>query len=182
MPEIKSLLEQQLERGEELRSTWPWRLLVFTALAFVILILVYAGMSFGYAPYLNSEIKKLDQKLADLNSQLESDQPKALMSLYSELLGVQGLLESHPLASKFFDFLEKSTDSRVYFTNLSFSVEEKSIKLEGIASDHNSLVRQIEIFRRSPRVKAIFLDDSRTRDQNDAQFILRLIVDDAMFK
>lgn len=180
--EVKSILEEQLKRGEQFAGAWPWRLLVFMLILFLVTIFIYAGMAFGYKPYLNSQLDVLDKKLADLNKQVESDQSKILITLYSQLVNAQSILDSHFMPSKLFKFLETNTEERVYYQILTLSLAEKTLKIEGTAGDYNALVRQAEYFRRAPEIKAVFLDDSRTREGGDIQFTLRLILDPGILK
>lgn len=160
----------------------PWRLLLFAAILLGTLFFVYLGMIFGYEPYLNSQIKNLDQKIAGLNQRVESDETKNLINLYSQLVNIQGLLRSHPLPSKLFQFLENNMDAGVYYSDLNLSLSDRNLKIAGAANDYGALARQLEIFRKSPSVKAVFLDESKTGEANKIIFTMKMIMDENILR
>ncbi|MBI3638588.1 hypothetical protein HY227_02485 [Candidatus Wolfebacteria bacterium] len=180
----KSSLEEQIKRSAQAAGAGdlPWRLLLFMVLIFGITVLVYFGIIFGYKPYLSSQIKKLDQEIAAQSKNIERDEPKALITLYSQLVNIQNLLNSHPMPSKVLEFFEKNTLQNVYYVSLNLSVPEKNAKIDGVAEDYDAVVKQLEIFRKAPEVKSVFLDDSRARDGGMVQFSLRLTFVDEIFK
>lgn len=183
MPQYgKSILEEQLKRGVEISGRWPWRLLLFMLIIFGLTAFVYAGMVVGYGPYLDSQIKTLDKNLADLDARVQSDQPKALINLYSQLVNLQSLLKTHPLPSKLLQFLEGNTDVNVYYTSLDFSLSNQTLKLGGLASDYGALSRQLAIFRTNPQVKGASLEDSRSGESGNIQFQVRLVISSDLLK
>ncbi len=178
----KSVLEEQLRRGERLPVGWPWRLLTFMVIIFGMAVLAYVGMTFGYETYLNARIKNLDQKIGELSQSVEEGREKNLTSLYSQLVNVQSLLASHPMPSKILGFLEKNTHPRIYYSTLTLAVPEKTLKMEGVATDYNSIVEQAELFRRALEVKSVFLDDSAAREEGNVRFTIRLLLKPEIFK
>ena len=176
MPELTpSLLEEQLKKRERLPVGWPWRLLVFTTIVFGLTVAIYFGMVLGYKPYLNSQVKNLDQKIASLGQAIDEQQQKGMANFYSQLINIQNLLASHQTASNLFGFLEKNTHQNVYYSSLNASLLEKSVKIEGNASDYNVLVQQLELFRRAPEIERVLLDDSRSSDTGGINFSIRVI-------
>ena len=178
----KSLLEEQLKHGGSAEGAWPWRLLLFMIIVFVSFIFLYLGIIWGYEPYLDSQAKQLDSQISVLNKQALSDEPKSLINLYSQLANVYSLLQSHPMPSKILAFLESNTDIGIYYTNLDFSTPDRNLKMAGVSRDYASLGRQLELFRRQSGVGAVFLDDSKTRDSRDVQFLIRLIIRPELFR
>jgi len=177
-----SVLEEELKRGEKLSVGWPWRLLSFAIIVFGLTAATYLGMSFGYKPYLNSRIKELDSRITNLTQQIDATQQENLISFYSQLVNVKELLNSHPAISKIFDFLEKNVHNQVYYVFLNLSLNEKSIKIEGIAPDYHTLVKQLELFQRAPEIEKLFLEDSRALEGGETRFSIRLIFKSEMVK
>ena len=161
---------------------WPWRLLVFVVIIFGVTVATYLGMTLGYKPYLNSQIKTLDAKITNLSQAVGEEQQKNLVGLYSQLVNIQSLLNSHPVASKIFDFLEKNTHQQIYYTALNLSLTEKSVKLEGIAVNYGILAQQLELFRKTPEIEKVFLDDSRLTEEGSIRFSIRLIFKPELIK
>ncbi len=171
-----SVLEEQLKRGERLPVGWPWRLLTFTIIVFAIILSIYFGMILGYNPYLNLQIKNLDQKITELSQTIDETQQKTLIDFYSQLVNVQDLLNSHTICSRFFDFLEKNTHQNVYYLSLNLSLAEKNARIDGIVPNYNILAQQLELFRKAPEIERVFLDDSRVVEGGGIRFTSRLIL------
>lgn len=170
-----SILEEQLKKGERLPVGWPWRILLFMIIVFGITVTIYLGMVLGYKPYLNLRIKNLDQKIADLTQVIDERQQKNLVDFYSQLVNIQNLLSSHVMASKFFDFLEKNTHQQIQYLALDLSLADKSARLDGMSTDYDVLVQQLELFRKAPGIEHVFLEDSQTRDNKTVRFNIRLL-------
>lgn len=182
MPQYtNSVLEQGLKRPERLPVGWPWRLLVFTVVIFGTTVATYLGMMLGYKPYLNSRIEDLDATIADLNQAIDEEQQKNLVNLYSQFINIQDLLNSHPLASKIFDFLEKNTHQQIQYLTLNLSVTDRHLKLEGTVPTYPILAQQLELFRQAPEIEKVFLDDSRILEKN-LRFSIRLIFKPELIK
>jgi len=183
MPQYtNSALEQELRKPEKLPVGWPWRLLVFVVIIFGVTVATYLGMTLGYKPYLNSQVKTLDAKITSLTQTVDEGQQKSLVGLYSQLVNIQNLLNSHPTASKIFDFLEKNTHQQIGYLNLNLSLTDKNIKLEGNAFNYSVLAQQLELFRKAPEIEKVFLDDSRLMDEGNIRFSIRLIFKPELIK
>ncbi len=176
MIRTSSILEEELKKGEKLPVGWPWRLLTFMIIFFLVVVSVYAGMILGYKPYLNSQIKNLDEKLADMNQSVDEQQQKDLINFYSQLVNIGDMLKSHPMPSKIFDFLESNTHQNIYYLSLNLSAAEKNAKIEGVASDYNVLTQQLELLRKVPETEAVFLEDSRINEGGGIRFMIRLLL------
>lgn len=183
MPEpTPSLLEEQLKKRERLPVGWPWRLLVFATIVFGLTVAIYFGMVIGYKPYLDSQVKNLDQKIVSLGQAIDEQQQKSMVIFYSQLINIQSLLASHQTASNLFGFLEKNTHQNVYYDSLSLSLPERNVKIDGNASDYNVLVQQLELFRRAPEIERVLLDNSRSADGGRIHFSIRLIFKPELLK
>ncbi len=176
MPQYtQTALEEELRRAERLPVGWPWRLLLFSIIVFGATIAGYLGITLGYKPYLNSQIKTLDSKVANLTQTVGEEQQKNLVSLYSQLTNIQNLLNSHVAASKVFDLLEKNTQPQVYYLSLNFSLAGRDMQLDGSAPNYGVLAQQLEVFKQIPEIEKISLGDSVVVDDGTVHFSLRLI-------
>jgi len=175
MQYTQSALEEELKRAERLPVGWPWRLLLFSVIVFGATIAGYLGISLGYQPYLNSQIKTLDAKIANLTQTVGEEQQKNLVLLYSQLSNIQNLLNSHTAASKVLDLLEKNTQPQIYYLSLSFSLAGKDIQLDGSAPNYGVLAQQLEVFKQIPEIEKVSLGDSVAIEDGTVHFSLRLI-------
>lgn len=172
--EVKSILEQQLQRGAQARGTWPWKLLLFSVVLFGMSVFIYAGIAFGYQGILDKQLGGLNTDIKNYSSQADSSDTKALITFYSQLVNIQSLLQNHPLPSKVFSFLESHTDQNIYYLNSVLSVPDKTLRLDGRALDYDSLIRQLEIFKSAPEINLLTLSDSRTDTNGNIQFTILL--------
>jgi len=177
----QSILEEELKKGEKLPVGWPWQLLVFTIIVFGVMVVSYLGMQLGYKPYLNSQIKSLDAKIANLSQVVDEEQQKNLITLYSQWINIQNLLNSHTVPSKLFDFLEKNTHSQIYYLSLNFSLMKKSIILEGMSPNYNILTQQLELFQRASEIEKVFLENAQNSG-GGIRFSIQLIFKPELIK
>ncbi len=183
MPQYtNSALAQELKKPERLPVGWPWRLLLFVTIIFAVLFATYLGMTLGYKPYLNSQIKDFNAKINSLSQSVDEQEQQNLSNLYSQLINAQELLGSHTAVSKIFDFLEANTHKQIYYLTSNISLTEKSINLEGAASDYNILSQQLELFKRAPEIEKVFLDNSRLTEEGNIRFTVRLIFKQELVK
>jgi hypothetical protein len=151
------------------------------AIVFCFTAALYLGMTLGYKPYLNSQISGLDQKISQLSQSIDEGQQKKLISFYSQLINIDGLLKTRSETSKFFDFLEKNTSGKVYYESADLSAAEKTVKLEGVAASYSVLAEQMEIFRRAPEIKGISLDNSSV-GESGIDFSAKLSLNEKIFE
>jgi len=146
---------------------FPWRILVISLVVFGLALLIYAGVQFGYVTYLNSEIKKVDSQFAQLSQTLDDGEQEALLSFYSQLYNIRSLSGGHLYPSRFFDFIERITYASVRFINVQLNVAGGEARIEGVASDFETLTDQIALMEAAPEVSSVALESSKRRDIRD---------------
>ncbi|MDD5430633.1 MAG: hypothetical protein PHP03_00150 [Candidatus Pacebacteria bacterium] len=169
-------------KSDHLPVGWPWRFLVFSSLLLFISVLSFAGLTLGYEPYLNSQIKKIDANLASLSAGIKQEDKERLITTYSQSVNLKKILDSHVLSSKVFTMLEKNTSPRVYFTNMDLDVANKRVSLNGVADSYVVLSQQLAAFDNEPDIKSFLLEDSQMRENGSVQFRALLNVSDNLFK
>ncbi|BCX15794.1 MAG: hypothetical protein KatS3mg098_023 [Candidatus Parcubacteria bacterium] len=145
----------------------PWRIFVIALVVFILTLVIWAGMEFGYSPYLKSEIKKIDAKLESLSSTFSEAQQKEFSSFYSQLYNIKSLAASHPYPSKLFEFLETSLYPTVRLTNFQADLGSGEIRMEGVIVSYNDLANQLSVFQKNPNVESVSLDTSRQLEVKD---------------
>jgi hypothetical protein len=181
-PTNESNLEKALKKSEKMPTSLPWRFMVFTILVFTATFAIYFGMAFGYKPYLNLRIKNLDKQITNLTKSIDEGQQKELATFYSQLSNIQGLLNSHPIISNFFSFLESRTHPQVYYSSLDLSSVERVARVEGFAADYGVLSQQLELFRSAPEVSKVSLETSQLSGANNVNFAIRINFKPDLFK
>lgn len=91
-------------------------------------------------------------------------------------------LNNHILITKFFDFLEKNTHPRVYFTQMALKASHASVSLSGRADSFLSLGQQLMIFNESPMVKSFSISNISLSEERNVMFNLTLSLDPSLFK
>jgi len=182
----KSVLEEQLKKAEHLPTKLPWRIFTFSFIIFIGLLATYAGIEFGYKPYLNSRIKSLDQKIAALTQSISEEQQNNLINFYSQLVNLKDLINSHIVTSNLLELLEKNTYPEVHYTGLTLEIKGKEVKLEGLSPNYEFLIKEMELLRKLPEVERIFLESSNyeelTKEMKGVKFTLRIFLTPQFFK
>jgi uncharacterized protein YpmB len=140
-------------------------LITFSIGMFILLVVIYLGIIFGYDPYLNSQLSQTDTQMNNLVKSIPGDQQASLLKFYSGLSNVQVLLKNHTAFSPFFTWLEKNTESNVYYTNLSISSQQK-ISLTVNAKSQSDMEQQIAIFEKSPDISNFSISSINSSQQS----------------
>ena len=162
MPEVlkpKNLKEQF--RSMALPSGVPWRLFWGSGLLFLLVLLIYAGFSLGYKPFLESRLSEVEQQLQDLTAAITIDDQEDFTRFYSQLANFNEILANHPLPSKLFPFLENITNRRVLYTNLDLQMKERKLSLEGAAASYGVLAEQLESYEQESAIESYTLNQSQ---------------------
>lgn len=140
-------------------------LITFSIGMFILLVVIYLGIIFGYDPYLNSQLSQTNTQMNNLVKSIPGDQQASLLKFYSGLSNVQVLLKNHTAFSPFFTWLEKNTESNVYYTNLSISSQQK-ISLTVNAKSQSDMEQQIAIFEKSPDISNFSISSINSSQQS----------------
>jgi len=153
---------------------WSGRLLMFSATIFIIALVVYFGLLYGYMPYAEKQRSSWQDKKANLEQQVSESQRTEILNFYSQLSNLNSLLDGHVLASSLFDLFEKNTVKSVYFTKLSFSGQDGQIMLTGVGKTMDDITSQMRVFQGSPEVKKITLSGASVIQGGVWQFDMNL--------
>jgi hypothetical protein len=134
--------------------SWTSGLFGFSVTLFVVVIVLYAGMSFGYAPYVNSRIVGVDNDLKRIGQSVNTDKTASLIGFYSQVTHVRSLAQGHIFFSQFLTWLGAHTEANVYFLALSFSGGNQA-SLTVLARTENDLNQQVAVFESDPNVASV---------------------------
>lgn len=150
----------QFER-ESLPVGWPWRFFMVSFVIFLVSILSYLGLAFGYNPYLNSEIAKKDGEINQLSGAVSKENQDKFIQIYSQMINIKSLLDSHIFSSNVLSLLEQRTHPKVYFTGVNLKSPERELELDGIAASFSVLAEQLEIFAQTKDIEKYTLGQSQ---------------------
>lgn len=182
---FQSAIEEQLKSGGQLSVGLPWRIFIFMLLIFGFSLFIYAGMDFGYRPYLESTINKLNKDISNLNQSIDEAQQKQIVGFYSQLINIQSLLKAHkPISSQIFDLIEKNTYQNVRYDGMVVSMADRSVKISGAAPDYETLIKEFSLFEQIPSIERVILENSNMSEtavkgkesKKEIKFEIRLIL------
>ena len=143
----KSILEQELNKGEELQVGWPWRMMVFSAIVFLTTAGIFLGAEFGFKRYLKSQINQTDSQIDALTRSIPEEQQNSFLVFSAQANNIQKVLNDRYNTPQFFSFLEKNTLKNVFYKSVALDTKERTVNIDGVAPDFNILAQQMEIFR-----------------------------------
>lgn len=145
---------------EVLPSHAPKKFLYFSGLVFMVTLLLYSGLSFGYVSFLESSISKMEGEIETLSLQVSSEQQKELAQLYSQIKNLQTVLGEHVETTGLFAFFERNTDPKVVYQDVTVSIPDNQVSVEGAAESYDALVSQLAIYEKAPEVTRMLLESS----------------------
>ncbi len=146
-------------------SRGPWRILIISIVLFAVSIVVFAGIEFGYMPYLISESESLDAELASLNQTFRGEAQEDVFNLFSQIYNVQMLFGEETSLSTVPEFLEAITHTSITLQEARVNFKDGSIALQGIAPSYDVLVNQLNILGSDEHVESVVLERSETTDE-----------------
>jgi hypothetical protein len=149
---------EQLNQGSRRTPGWSSGILLFSGSILFIILLVYAGLQFGYEPYLNAQLSSFDSQVQKLGQSISASDQANLVTFYSQINNLQSLIKNHVFFSQFLTWLEQHTEANVYYTNMVFS-SGAQVALVGIAGNAADVSEQIAAFEAAPEVAAVSLSN-----------------------
>ncbi len=156
-----ALPQQVVEQlGQESRRTpgWSSGMLLFSGSVLFVIVLIAAGLRFGYEPYLNAQLSSLDSQIQKVGQSISASDQANLVTFYSQISNLQSLITNHVFFSQFLTWLEQHTEANVYYTNMVFA-SGNQIALVGIAQTSADVSEQIAVFEAAPEVTAVSLSN-----------------------
>ena len=176
---ISQTLDEKIGR-EELPVGWPWRFFLFSLLIAVTAVVAYAGLAFGYMPFLQSQIARQEENLEELGRVVPQKKQDELTGFYSQLVNLQGVVKSHAAVSPLFNIIESRTNTGVQYTLFEVRVPERKATLEGVAASYGIFAQQLHAFNLTPEIESMIVNDSNALEGR-VKFRLSIIFKPALF-
>ncbi|RJQ28896.1 hypothetical protein C4571_02540 [Candidatus Parcubacteria bacterium] len=172
---------EQLSRTSVQTPGWSGQLLMFSSTAFLLSLFIYLGLVYGYKPYLEKEVQKLDSQIQAFSQQISVEEQGEIINFYSQLVNVKSLLARHVVVSPFFDWLERHTQTSVYYTKLNLNTQSRQASLSGVARSVEDLAEQLQEFQNDPGVERVNFSNVSVGSNSLWQFDLTLFFKPAFF-
>ena len=153
-----------LERRGSLPIIWPWRPTIFSFGLFLITLVVYVGLHFGYRPYINSQISEQDAAIAKIAETVPAEDQERFLMFYSQLANLRDILNDHTAVTPLFSWFEKTTNQKVFFGGLTADPKTRAATLDGIADSYEVLSEQLQAFKQSPDVERYSIGQAQSAD------------------
>ncbi len=149
---------ERLSRESVQTQGWSSRLLMFSGTIFFISWALYIGIIYGYKPYLQKQVSTLDAQIKSFSQQIPPEEQSKLISFYSQTSNIQSVFQNHIASSKFFDWLEKNTETNIYYANLNLSPFSGQVGMSGISKTAEDFSKQLIVFQNNPLVQKVVIN------------------------
>ncbi|MBI2075249.1 MAG: hypothetical protein HYZ07_02420 [Candidatus Harrisonbacteria bacterium] len=139
----------------------PWKIFLLSLLLLAAVGAGYAGVRFGYVPYVQGKLIAVNAQIAELTGAIPEKEQANLIRFYSQIVNLKGLLDRHVAGSKMLQFLEARTNAALQYTNVGVNAARRELALEGLTLRYETLAEQLESLRQAPEVQAVLLNESR---------------------
>lgn len=133
--------------------------------------------------------RKSSATLQNLEEAIISEKTPQKITLEEEVLNCQKKIDSfalllgqHLLSSKFFDFLQKTSHPRIWFSQVSLNPGEAIAVVSGQAETFTALGQQLQILKKEPLLKNASLSKISLGKKGEIEFTLNISFDPGFFK
>lgn len=147
--------------AENLPVGWPWRFFMVSFVIFLMSVLVYLGLVFGYEPFLTNQIAQKDKEIEQRAAMVSKEDQEKFIQIYSKVINIKSLIDSHLFSSNVLSLLEKVTHPKVYYTGLSMKMLDRELELDGVAGSFSALSEQLEAFAQTKGIERYSLTQSQ---------------------
>jgi len=128
--------------------------LLFSAALFLISVIVYGGVVFGYMPYFEGRRKKLNDQIQAFTQQIPVAQQENLTSFYAQLSNIKKLLDERAVFSPFLKWLEERTQANIFYRQISVETLSGKVSFSGAGKSLGDVEEQLAVFERAKEVTA----------------------------
>lgn len=181
MVNTSNIVSKFAKNGES-QVGWPWRLMLFSLLLVGFVVAAYFGLILGYFTYANSAIRDLDSRIAQISASVDPETRSRFLDFYSQIYGIQKILNSHIKTSRIFAMLDANTNPRVRYTIARIDTARLQADINGAAANYQVLSQQLAAFAAASDIANVELRDSQVSESGAVNFFLRLTLKPSLLK
>ena len=167
----------QLPRESVPGGGGAWKLLYFMSFVFLVFLLTYVGLTFGYKNFLEARIDTTTKKLGTLVATDPTlGKQDEFLAFQTQLINLKNVLDTHSSPSKILKLLEAHTNARVQYTNLTFSVPDRRVEVQGIAPTYDILAEQLQAFANMKELTRYEMGNARIKEGGAVNFSANLFL------
>lgn len=157
-------------------------ILFYSFLALLLLtILSYFILDFSLKKA-ETTLKNLEETLAQERTTEEITLEKEVFSYQKKIGDFSKLLKGHLFSSKIFEFIEKNSHPKIWFSQLNLNPREGEVNLSGQAENFTTLHQQLQILKANPKVLNLNLVQIAIGKGGRVDFGLNITLDPSVFK
>jgi len=154
--------------------------LYFITAVFLALIICYFIFSIKISLQ-QKEIKKIEEQIVTTVGAEQKTAEDEVFKYQKKIGDFSSLLDSHKLSSNLFEFFQRSTYPKVWYSDFNVNPKEGEVRLVGDTDDLVVLARQIAVFEESEFVKEITALNFGLSPEGKINFNLGLSLDPKIF-
>lgn len=158
------------------------RLLLLTISIFIIVVIVYAGLAFGYKAYLASSVSKLEAQIAASANTVSAEDEASIGTFYSQLVNLRTVLGTHRSVSRIFALLERTVAPNVYYTKISLNTSTNELTLSGAARGLADIAAQAALFEKQSEVDHVNFSNGGVSTGQPWQFTMSVFLKSDVLK
>lgn len=169
-------IEKLAKSTTEEQGSYKQLLMLAGTLLFISAVL-YAGLTFGYSPYIESQIVSIGAQSKELDKRVPQEKQDELIAFYSQISNLSTLLSKHPNTLKILSWLEASTQPNIYFSKFSFNLATYQLSLIGVGKTPLDVAEQINIFEKSTEAARVNFNNISSMTGGGWQFNVSVFLD-----
>lgn len=152
------------------------RLLFLGSAMLVIIIVLYAGLSF-YASSFQAKVDELDSELKALDGQRDKAAEQLILLAKDQFTTVEEIINSHIVWSHILRKFQAKTSPQFQFKVMKSSFAENKVDIEAEAANYTVVARQISSYLSEELVKDIKLSEVKLLPSGRLSVNMRIIFD-----
>ncbi len=169
-----------IPRPPQKMPQWQIILFYFSLALLMAVVIAYFVLNYFHGKSA-AALEDLEERILAVGTAEDKKIETEVFASQEKIKDFSELLAAHPRTSQFFEFLEKNTHPKVWFTDLDLSPELPQAKIGGQARNFGTLAQQIYIFREEDLIKGIKLTDISLGEGGEAKFLLNLSLSPEIF-
>lgn len=146
---------EQLGREPVKTPGWSARILMISSTVFFLSFATYFGIRFGYQPYQNSQLKKIQNQIEAFAQKIPQTDQEKLINFYSQIYNLDQLLRKEKFASAVLPWLEANTQANTYFTSFSLDLGGPKISVSARSRTVDDVAQQLVSLEENKDIKSL---------------------------
>jgi len=160
-----------------------WQKILFYILISLLLAAILSYFILGHSQKKSlTTLQSLEEEIAKEKTPPKIALEKEILSYQKKINDFARILDRHLLSSKFFNFLEKTSHPRIWFSKINLNPGEALVIVFGQAKTFPALGQQIQILKEEALIKNATLSKISLGPKGEIEFTLTLSFDPRFFK